>query len=265
MITKDKLHQAYVVDQLSIRKVADLFFTTPTIIRNKLIEYNIPLRSQSEAQKIALSQKRREHPTAGKTRPEKTKKKISNNIHKYWSNLSEKDLTTRLQNTRNLWVNLSDEERKIIQAKSAKGLREAVAKGSKLERYIYKRLVEENNHVLFHKDGLEHGENLETDLYIVNKKIVIEIDGIFHTEVVFSEEKLDSQKRSDQLKNNLLISKGIWVLRVQNNFHDFSKANGEKTFQLIKEKINQIEDQQGKNMPPRVFYLNIRGVKNDNS
>lgn len=179
-----------------------------------LKKHNEPLRTSSEAQKIALEAGRSEHPTQGKKASEETKVSQSKSQTKRWATMAEADKIEFKEGAKERWETRSLESKKAMLTKAGYALQKASKEGSKAEKHIYSKLQEAGYTVVMHKKGLIPGD-YELDLYLPETNIVIEIDGPQHFLPVFGEELLAKNIRYDTIKNGLLMNKGITVIRVK--------------------------------------------------
>jgi len=90
-IEKETLYKYYVTDMLSARGIARIYHCTGTTINNKLYKYGI-IQNLTEAQRLAISNKRLEERTIAKNQP-KSKLKQSISMKKAYERQPElKDL-----------------------------------------------------------------------------------------------------------------------------------------------------------------------------
>lgn len=213
--TVESIIKMYNVEELSIYVIAKAFNTYPNKIKRLLNKHGYTLKSKSEAQKQALKSGRHTHPTKGTKRPESTKVKISEKVSNYWANISDEDYEKRVEQARESWNNLTEEEKKELQSQAAKAIRVASKEGSKLEKFVREKLLEKGYHVLYHKKETVENQNLELDIMLPALKTVIEIDGPTHFYPIWGEESLKRHVHADNMKNGLLLKAGFAVIRVK--------------------------------------------------
>jgi very-short-patch-repair endonuclease len=215
MISEDTVVRMYEEENKSTYEIANELNTYPNKIRRILIKRGKELKTRSEAQKTALEAGRIKHPTQGRTRSEKEKLKISASLSDYWKSMDEEEKQRRVQIAKDNWHEMSETHRARICQSATEGIRKAGKEGSKLERFILKKLTEAGYKVDFHKKNLIANEKLEIDLYIPELKTIIEIDGPSHFFPVWGEEKLQKQIKADLQKSGLILSKDYAIIRVK--------------------------------------------------
>lgn len=208
-----KIVEAYKNGESS-KSLADKYNTYPNKIVRILKKHGIELRSPSEAQKIALKQGRSEHPTAGKKADEETRLKQSETQAKRWRKMDSNKKESFKAGARNRWEERSAESKKAMLTKAGQALQRASREGSKAEKYIDKMLRQHGYSVIMHKKGLIAGD-YELDLYLPDLGIVIELDGPQHFLPIFGEDLLLKNIKYDSIKNGLLITRGLSVIRVK--------------------------------------------------
>lgn len=199
----------------STYEIASLFKTYPNRIRRILKKHGCQLKTHSEAQKNALQAGRCEHPTQGRERSYEEKLKISTKLCDYWENIDEDEREHHKKMAKENWANLTDSQKANISSLATQALQKASKDGSKIEQFIYRKLIDFGYSVEFHKKNLIPNENLEIDLYIPRLKTIIEIDGMSHFFPIWGEEKLQKQIKADLDKNGLILSKGFVIIRVK--------------------------------------------------
>jgi very-short-patch-repair endonuclease len=170
----------------SWKEIADMLNTYPNRVRRDAKKLGVVSRSKSDAQKTALSEGRREHPTKGKKLSDETKLKISESQGKVWDSLTD-----------------------------AAGVQEAARSGSKVEKYLSDFLIEKGYRVDRHKEHFLKNEKFHIDLYVRDCITAIEIDGPSHFEPVFGEDRLQRRQAADSQKNGLVLSSGMALIRVK--------------------------------------------------
>ena len=232
----------YENDCKSTYQIAEHFDTYPNKIRRILTKNGIELKSRSQAQKNALVSGRAKHPTGGKTRSKAERLKISSSVHKYWSNMDEKEYEKRREEARDRWYALPEVERDRICSMAIQAIQKAGKEGSKLEKSLLKALSSEGYVVEFHKKNLILNEKMEIDLYIPSHKTIIEVDGPSHFFPIWGEDKLQKQIKADAQKSGLILSKGFIIIRVKSLSDFISLSKKEDLFNAIFKHLEKIEE-----------------------
>ena len=235
----------YQNENKSTYEIAEILNTYPNKIRRILKRSGCQLKDQSEAQRAAFSSGRREHPTKGRERTQEEKLKISASLSSRWDSLSKEEKKSRSDKAKENWKNLSASKKQEILQLASEGIRKAGKEGSKIEKYVYEKLIKSGFKTEFHKYNLIPNEKLEIDLYVSELKTIIEIDGPSHFLPVWGDEKLEKQMSADLDKNGLLLSKGFVIIRLK-VLKNASLKRKEEVCNFIIESLKKIED----NFPP---------------
>lgn len=212
---KEIIQEAYVNLNLSYRLIAELCNTYANKVRRDAIRLGFESRDKSQAQKVALSEGRVEHPTKGKGHTEETKIKISEKIGESWDNLTPEEKLHRSEVSKEKWREMSKTRQKEMNKLGCDAVRETAKVGSKLEIFLRDELVNVGYKVLFHRKHIVQNNNLHVDITISEPKIAIEVDGPSHFEPIWGEEALAKTMATDAEKDALLLAKGWAVVRVQ--------------------------------------------------
>jgi very-short-patch-repair endonuclease len=223
------LYQEYFEKERSTTCIADEYGTNPKRISRLLKKHGYRARSRSEAQKLVVVDL---HPTRGKQRTDEEKIAISKGGAESWD---EDRRAAASAQAKQQWDLRTEEERQRISSKAVKGLREAAKNGSRMEHEIVDCLRENGNTVLHHDMALPN-EKLEVDIWVTNKDVIIEVDGIFHVEPVYGDEKLRKTQDADLRKNNLLTKNGFAVVRLIVT----KKHISDNDYRVIKEKVLEL-------------------------
>ena len=134
---------------------------------------------------------------------------------KYWEDMSDKDKDIRVQQAKKRWKKMSNKQKENMRAKGIEAIQKSAKEGSKLERFILKRLSDLGYKIKFHEQNIIPSENLEIDLYIQDLKTIIEVDGPSHFLPIWGEERLQKQINADLRKSGSLLSRGFVVIRIK--------------------------------------------------
>ena len=199
----------------STYELAEKFNTYPNKIRRILRKNGIPLRTKSAAQKNALRKGRASHPTKGKNHSEATKRKISDSQGKVWDEMSDEERQKRSDNGREAWNKKSEDEKNRLIRKAQDAIRESSKIGSKMERFLLRRLTEEGFRVDFHKDHWLRNNQLQVDLFIPELRTAIEVDGPSHFKPVWGVDNLIKNQKADRQKTGLILESGLVMVRIK--------------------------------------------------
>lgn len=225
----------------SIRDIAKIFDTYPNKIARIIKKSGEPLRTKEEAAKIAVERGKIKPPMLGKKRTQQEKDNISAKRAKKWQEMSEADLEAFRQSAKDRWDSQSEEEKIHKQQKAGEALRRASIEGSKAEKFLYEGLTKAGYDVIIHKTGLIPGEKYEIDLYIPSMMVAIEIDGPQHFFPIYGEENLNRNIKYDAIKNGVLISRGICVIRVKYLSKHNSQRINNALYSLVVAELEKIK------------------------
>lgn len=250
----------YIADQYfnknkSVIIIAEELGTYPNKVRRALKKAGYSLRNKSQAQTNALKTGVHKHPTKGTKRSEETKDAIANSLAKSWDNLPKKELDRRRKLAKKMWQEKPESEKQAMYEKAKLAILDAAKNGSKPEKFLMKKLAENNYEYVFHaKELLPKPYKHEFDFYLPELNLVIEIDGHFHRNSVWGREHLKSMQELDQRKNKLLLENGYCIIRFECEDKDRSRAGLNKMWDTIEPVIKKI----AKNFPPqsdRLIFL----------
>lgn len=208
------LTQFYTTEQCSFPEIATAAGTYSNKLRRDAKRLGVAIRSQSDAQSLALKQGKRKHPTEGKARNEADKIKISEALATSWKNLAPSERQRRADIVRKQWDNMSDDDKANFHHKAMDAVRVASKEGSKLEKYILAELLAAGFRTEFHKEHLIVNERLQLDLFLPKINVAIEVDGPSHFSPIWGAKTLERNQRADKEKAGLLLSKGLVFVRV---------------------------------------------------
>lgn len=207
--------EMYVEKNKSTHEIAKDLNTYPNKILRILKKHNIKIKSKSEAQKLALKEGRMEHPTKGKKRTDEEKLTISEKMADHWKSLPKEEREDRKVKAKERWDNRDAASKEKMNRLRVEAVRKAGKEGSKLEKFILKKLTDNGYRVDFHNQTLIPNEKLEIDLYIPELNTIIEVDGPSHFLPIWGEEKLQKQIKADLQKNGRILSRGFAIIRVK--------------------------------------------------
>ena len=163
---KEFITEAYHNQGLGYELIAKMANTYTNRIRRDAQKLGIKSRTKSEAQKLALSSGRHEHPTKGKKRSQETKDKIAKTNSDVYDKLSDNEKKRRSEMSKKQWENMTTEQKKKIHKAAAKAVRKASVEGSKLEKFLHKVLIDEGYKVQCHKEHFLKNEKVHIYIHI---------------------------------------------------------------------------------------------------
>lgn len=244
----------YCNQSLSTYVIAEKYHTYHQKITRYLKKWGVPMKSKSDAQKLALDSGRFTHPTKGKKRDESVKNKISASMAESWNQISDEEKQKRSEKAKANWDNLSESEKKALQDSAHKAIRVSAKEGSKLEKYVYEQLMYEHFQVIFHKKELIPNNKLEVDIFVTDKKTAIEIDGPSHFLPIWGEDKLIKTRASDMQKAGLLNGYGYHLIRIKQVVKNVSAFQSKRAVEQLVTALNSIDV----NGSPQFIELEIR-------
>lgn len=241
--------------------LAKEYNTYPNMILRLLRRRKVEIRSQAESQRLALQLGTTQHPTKGKKRPEAFSKKISKKIAEYWDGLSEEQMDERVRISKENWDKRSNEEIEDMRRKAHESILKSAKEGSKVEKFLVRKLIQDGFDTLAHKKRLVQSEKLEVDILIPSLNLVIEVDGPNHFMNVWGQDALDRVIASDQKKNGLLLSKGYTVLRLRLNKRTGSKIQQTRAYEITRKFINELED--GTIAKKKLYHIEVKNNESE--
>jgi very-short-patch-repair endonuclease len=220
---KNLIIDLYSTQGKSFADIASLYDTYANRIRRDAKKYNIKIRDKSEAQKNALKTGKHSHPTKGKERSENTKQKIGLSVLNSWENLGDDEINKRKLKAKQNWENLDDNIKQNILKSANTAVRQSSKVGSKLEKYLQKKLLSDGFKVEFHKEQTLLNTKLQIDLFVPTINLAIEVDGPSHWAPVWGEDSLNRNKKYDSKKEGLILGKGWNLIRIIQT-KDFSES-----------------------------------------
>ena len=112
-------------------------------------------------------------------------------------------------------------------------------KRSKLEYWLETKLKELYPNLDFTFNNREICSPLELDIYIPSLKLAFELNGIFHYEPIFGEDKLARTQQNDNNKFQRCIAEGISLCLIDTSSQKkFTEKSSEKFLKIITDIIN---------------------------
>ncbi len=110
---------------------------------------------------------------------------------------------------------------------------------SKLEIWLEEKLRKEYPNLKFKFNSKEE-INSELDIYVEDYKLAFELNGIFHYEPIYGENKLDQIQNNDQRKFQACIEKGIELCIIDSSgLKYFKLEKAEKYYDVIKDILDK--------------------------
>ena len=245
-----QIDAAYVIEQYknnhSTYAIAKELNTYPKKIERILESNGVVRRSRSEAQSLAIKSGRAKHPTEGSKRTEEQKIKISKSTEQRWKNMSKKDRQSFVDGAKDRWEKMPADKKREMLEKAGRELQKTTKEGSKAEKFLRQKPLDEGYDVQLHVKNLIEG-NFEIDLLLPELKLIIEIDGPQHFLPLFGEKRLEDVVKFDSIKNGLLISKGFCVIRIRYLCKHMSQSVQRKLWSLVSVQVEKIKDK----FPPK--------------
>ena len=254
-LNKENLERMYFKEKQSVPAIAEAFGTYPNKIRRALKSYGFDLRSNSEAQALALESGRAAHPTEGKERTEDEKFRIGSRQMENFKNMTKEEKEALADRSREAWENKSEAEVRDMRAKAMKGVQKAAREGSKLEKYLYKTLTEAGIVVQYHKTHFLVKEKLELDLYFPEFRTACEVDGKNHSEAIWGAKTFNRTVQADRVKAGLILNAGLCLVRI--SAINKSPTYFKKAADALIAKLKEIKE----NFPARENRLIILNVE----
>jgi very-short-patch-repair endonuclease len=219
----------------SFPEIAEQYGTYPNKLRRDAIKFGIRTRNLSEAQKTAMSSGRNKHPTKDKKHTAETKAKMGLSHYKSRKSESKEKRKQRSENGKKQWRSMSDIEKSNLQQSANQAIRNTSKTGSKLEKYLLRKLIESGYKPEFHKEQILSNTKLQIDIFVTDANTAIEVDGPSHFKAVWGNESLQRNQKYDQNKNGLIIGKGMRLIRIK-QLNDYSDTRAK----LIFDKLNNL-------------------------
>lgn len=244
------LNNLYINHEQSFAEIAAQYNTYANKIRRDAIKFNIPIRDKSEAQKNALKNNKVVHPTKGRQRTQNEKDKIGLGVYSSWESMDQKTKEKRKKKSKELWNNLSDDQKQLMFDSAHRAIRQSSKYGSKLEKFILTELLAIGYKVDFHKEQILSNTKLQIDLFLPSLNTAIEIDGPSHYEAVWGDDALAKNKKYDSKKTSLILGKGMRLIRIKQT-GDFSTTRAKLVLDKLQETLLLIQN----NIQQKLFNI----------
>ena len=162
---------------------------------------------------------------------------VSDDVLEKSQNLSDEEIEKRKQSSKANWDNLSVEAKEHMQKSANAAIRISSKIGSKLEKFLYVKLINDGFKVEFHKENTLANTKLQIDMFIPSINTAIEIDGPSHFEPVWGQDALSKNITYDQKKEGLIFGRGWSLIRIKQT-KDFSKARSNLIYSKLAEFIS---------------------------
>lgn len=235
----------YYVQGYGSTYIAEQLNTYPNRILRALKKWGYDIREQSQAQKNALKNGTRKHPTEGRIRSQDERENISKALKLSWDNRSDEDRQKASDTARRQYEALTEAQKKEMVTRMVPGRIESAKIGSKLERETAKLLNDKDIVTTLHTNIF----GSEVDLFVINFGLAIEIDGISHYEPIHGEEKLEKIKMADGVKNAQVTNGGAAMLRVKAT-KNFAKVQAIRLAEYVSELCENVLD-------AKVYYFDL--------
>jgi len=234
------INRLYHQENKSFQQIASQLGTYANKIRRDAIRLEIKIRDKSQAQKNAIKTGTHKHPTKGQVRSVETKNKIGISMMNTWETMSASEIEDRKRKAKQNWDNLSEDQKQLMIKNANTAVRHSSKHGSKLEKYLLTKLLEDGYKVDFHKEQVLSNTKLQIDLFLPMLNTAIEIDGPSHFLPVWGEDALDKNIRYDNKKTGLILGKGSVLIRIKQT-KDFSNARASVIYTNLVNELKRIE------------------------
>jgi hypothetical protein len=117
---------------------------------------------------------------------------------------------------------------------------------SKLERYLQERLISIYPNINFMFND-KNAINSELDIYLPNLKLAFELNGIFHYEPIYGNEKLKQIKNNDVRKFQACLEENIELVTIDISNLKYFKEDKATLYlniitKIIENKLNRVSD-----------------------
>lgn len=220
-VTKEWLEEEYKTK--SFVQIAKELGTYTMKVMRLARKFGIVSRSHSDAQSRYLL-KTDNHPTRGKKRSEETRNKISRNHVITYIMGGEEKRKARQKLSKEIWDKKTNEEKREMCRKAILGTHKAAKEGSKLEKYLMKKLTIAGYKAEYHKEQVLPSGRMHLDIVLPELHTVIEVNGVAHYKPVWGDDVLKSTQASDKEKQGLLLVAGFTFIEIADHSDKISQA-----------------------------------------
>ncbi len=238
---KAVLHECHNVGGLTTAQIGERYKTYANKVRRHAEKIGFKFRNRSEAQALALSSGRVEHPTAGRERTNEEKAKIGKSIAQKWEEISDEERDRRAEISKENWKNRSQADLDEMYRKATEARLQVAKDGSKLEHHIVEELRNNGFDVEFHKEHLLLNDRVHLDIWLPKLSTAVEIDGPTHFEPIWGEEHLKKTQATDNIKDGLLLNAGCCIVRLRQKKNLSKTYASELTSELL-QILNKIQN-----------------------
>jgi very-short-patch-repair endonuclease len=238
-LTADFLLVEYGEKKKSTVEIANMVGCYPEQVRRALKKHNIPVRTKSKASRNFYD-KGGENSRKGYKFTEAEKERASVIAKEYWLSEDSEDAREKISaSSTAMWEEKTDAEKQAVVARLHQACRLASQQGSKAQRMIAQILRRKYGYdVMEGVTELAGIGNLEVDIALPGKGIIVEVDGITHFEDVYSDNRYERAQEHDKRKNDIMTGAGWSVIRVRLVCERYSKGS----CLLVCEKLNEMID-----------------------
>lgn len=236
-LTADFLFEHYVKGKKSTVEIANIVGCFPEQVRRALKKHNIPVRSKSKASRNFYDKGGKNSRKGYKFSPQE-RERASIIAKEYWLSEDSEEAREKISASSSaMWEQKSDAEKESVVARLHQACRLASQHGSKAQRTIAQILSSKYGYkTITGMTELVGVGNLEVDIALPAKGIVIEVDGITHFEDVYSDNRYERAQEHDKKKNDIMTGAGWSVIRVRLVCERYSRGS----CLLVCEKLNEM-------------------------
>ena len=216
-LTVQYLMKEYVKDGKSTSEIAKQLKCHPEKVRRALKKHGIPVRSKKQAANNFYEQGGVNARAGYKFTDEEKEANAIRAKEFYLYDERAEEVKQKLSAlAKKQWDKVSEDERKKIAKRLHQASHEASKHGSKAEIKIAELLHTKYEWMTMHHVKQIPGiGDLECDIVLPQKKVVIEVDGVVHRDAIFDEKRLEDAIKRDKKKDDILTGFGWKVIRVK--------------------------------------------------
>jgi very-short-patch-repair endonuclease len=253
-LTLNYLMKEYVDKGKSTSEIAKSLKCHPEKVRRALKKHGIPVRNKAQAAQNFYEQggvnARKGYTFTDEEKEANALRAKEFYLHDERANEVKEKLSKLAKKQ---WDKISDKERKKIAKRLHQASHEASKHGSKAELKLAELLHDKYDWMTMQKVKQIPGiGDLECDIVLPEKKVVIEVDGVVHRDAIFDEKRLKDAKDRDKKKNDILTAFGWKVIRIKVLCEKYSLGSCLMTAEKIDNLLNSKKLEQGK-----VFHMEM--------